>query len=247
MIHYWKADCIRITKRIPRVLIVLAILIVYGILLVRASGKDNWNSVVFVADFINYVGLAPIFFGIVELAVVFSDDLKAKNMQVGIGMGLTRGQVVRTKYLDIAYMAFVDFACLAVSQIILAYVTGAALQGSQLWDVMAASVIGWISTLAYTAVCVFLILLLQNAAIGILLYIVLEVGLIYTLLGKLFDLALIRSLHLEKFLLTTMLGKLQAQLMVGKLDCGSAVGVIVYIAIFYVIAVSVFRRRELEF
>lgn len=246
MIHYWKADCIRITKRVPRLVLTLAILVFYSILLVKASGKDSWNSVVFLSKFMTYMAFSPVVLGMIELAVVYADDLSCRNMQVGIGMGFSRKQVVRTKYWDVAYMSLVDLVSLALTQTVIACATGAAPKASQLRDIVAVTFSSWIMMLAYFAIASAVILLLQNASIGILLYLLLSVSLVCEALKKVFNFALIRNLHLERFLLTTLIGKLQAQLMIGKLAYGCAAGVVIYIVAFYALTSKVYQHRELE-
>ncbi len=96
MRNYIKADFKRIfAKRIHCILIVLIYLAIAALAVLKASNEETYMGT---ASMI--AGTLPIYFGTIVFFAVFSDDAKARTMQVAIGRGLTRKKVIYAKIIE---------------------------------------------------------------------------------------------------------------------------------------------------
>lgn len=61
----------------------------------------DWNTVTYLIMARAFAGMLPMFFGLLVFIAVFSMDFKAKTMQVAIGTGLSRAEVVLAKTVEV--------------------------------------------------------------------------------------------------------------------------------------------------
>ncbi len=247
MMHYWQADCIRILRRVPRIIATAAILVIYAIAVIYISTKTSWNSVTFLAAAASGISMAMIALGLVEFGAVFSDDLKAKSIQAAIGMGISRKKVVLTKYLEIGTIALLDLVCLGLATGICGALTDISLTAAQMAEAIHYLSGAWISIVAYCGAAMIFAFLLQGTGIASLVYLGLSLTFVDSLLEKALNLQVIRGLHLSQYLLSKSLESLNSKLILGIPDAGTMIRVAVYIVGFYLITVALFRRHELEF
>ena len=246
MIHYWKADCIRILKRVPRLIVTILLLLIYAGVLCYTSTKTGWNSVKFL-EFISFeIVVAPPLFGTVELIFVYGDDMKAKTMQQAIGRGLSRGQVLGTKILELAAVSLVDLVVLGTMQQLIGLATGIRLKNGQPLELFAYYCSIWIAMMAYGMLAGLATSLIRNAALGACIYLALSLSLVSGLLQVLFNMSFVKNLHLSNYLLTSCINMLQAQLIVNRFAAGSALGIVIYLVIAYILALRIFKHKELE-
>ncbi|MGL6269561.1 MAG: hypothetical protein ACRC2O_16625, partial [Chitinophagaceae bacterium] len=85
----------------------VAIYAILIIVLVIAS-KGQWNAVTFVLAVEQYIEFLPVLIGLVELISVFTEDFKAKTMQVAIGIGSPRYRIVLSKLIEMMLLVLVD-------------------------------------------------------------------------------------------------------------------------------------------
>ena len=90
---------------------------------------------------------------------------------------------------------------------------------------------------------------LQNMLVPILIYILFSSRAVYSILRALtfWGPEWVQKLHLESYTLDACLDTLRTHLVLGQLNPGALVGTGVYLGLGYLIAVYVFRRKELEF
>ena len=98
MHNYVMTDFRRIGKRLPRILLVLAVYSILFIINLVTLTQGTLDSVNFVIMTESFIGGMPLMIGTIELIAVFSDDFKAKTMQVAIGIGIPRYKVVLSKF-----------------------------------------------------------------------------------------------------------------------------------------------------
>lgn len=96
MLDYITADYIRIMKRVPRIIgLVLYFIAMIIFMMVRFnSTTSNWTSVSFVSATNSFIIFFSLFCGLFEFLSAISDDLKAKTMQVAIGLGISRSKLL---------------------------------------------------------------------------------------------------------------------------------------------------------
>ncbi|MGL4284045.1 MAG: hypothetical protein ACRCSI_10700, partial [Eubacterium aggregans] len=61
-----------------------------------------------------YIGFLTVMIGLVELLSVFSDDFKAKTMQVAIGLGIFRWCIVLCKLIEVMVLVLADLLIFAL-------------------------------------------------------------------------------------------------------------------------------------
>lgn len=244
---YWKADCRRILKRIPRLVILTALNLIYVIVFFTKSGKASWNSVEFLSFFSSSVSLMALFVGLVELNAVYGDDLKTRTLQVAIGRGISRRRVILIKLLEGAFLMFLDLAFLTVLLTALAAGTGAGLHGEQFLEIFSLFLTYWLMTVAYFGVAAILTVNLQGTMIATFVYLAVASTIVDYLLRCVLEMKALRGLHLSQYLLAAAAGNFQSRLVLGTFDVKNLLIVLAYIAASYVISLLLFRHKELEF
>lgn len=246
MINYLKADCKRVFRRIPRIIIMLIMIGIFDYFLIKETGSDGWNSVKLLGKIEDFIEIYIFCAGFIEFVYIFASDLKAKTMQVGIAMGIKRRRVIGTKYLDIAVLSFVDLLFFMANMIIIGTVTGAGLKAFQFRDVIVIFVIAWLSIIAYTSFGTLVTLFMQNASLGALVYLIISFNFVNMGLKYIFDLKFIRCLKLSNYILTGCISKFKAQLMVGVFDIRSGIVIAIYLVGVFLICCRIFRKKELS-
>ena len=244
---YWGADCRRIMKRIPRLVILIALNLIYAIVLLTKSGDASWNSVEFLSFFSPSVGYMALFAGVVELNAVYGDDLKARTIQVAVSRGISRQKVVLTKLLEGAFLLLLDLAFLTVLLTTLAAGTGAGLHPEQVLEIFSLFLSNWLMNVACFAIAAILTVSLQGTMIATFLYLAIASTMLDYFLRYVLEMKALRGLHLSQFLLTSAAGNFQSRLVLGTFDVKNLLIVCVYIAASYVISLLLFRHKELEF
>ncbi len=247
MLHYWKADCRRIMKRIPRLLLLAAVILIDTLIFIRTAGEGGWNSATCLSHLSNLVGFMPIFFGMIELSAVYGDDFRARIMQVAIGLGISREKVVLTKYLESAFLLFTDYLFFGVYFLILSKISGVSMNAGQLGELAVGIGVAWLLTLVYMGVTGILTINQQGTGASILLYLALSTTIIRSLLDSLLNLKAIRGLHLSQYLLSTASDLFRSRLLLGTFDVRALVTVLCYLVGAYAATVLLFRHKELEF
>ena len=170
-------------------------------------------------------------------------------MQVAIGRGISRAQVVAVKLIDVTLVMLIDLVMFIVLTLALSFVTGAPLAGTQLVGHLIDFLVQWLECAGYTALVLTLLFHLQNMLVPILIYILFSSRAVYSILRMLtfWGPEWVQKLQLESYTLDACLDTLRTHLVLGQLNPGALVGTGVYLGLGYLIAVYVFRRKELEF
>lgn len=246
MKNYWKANCKRILSRKIRIIITLLLFIALDALMIYSSKNQKWNSVTFMDTLQGCKTVLVVALGLIEFIFVYASDLKAKTMQTAIAMGVRRRHVILTKYFDLAFLTIVDLLILTASQLIVGAITGAPLQTYQIGDLLILIFMTWLSIQAYAGFAIIVTLLLQNSALGGLVYLIFATKQGYNVLSFLFNLKIIRSLQLSGYLLSPSLNKFQAQILTSNFDFLSFILIVFYIVIAFVLCLRVFHKKELN-
>lgn len=245
MINYIKADFNRIGKRIPRyIVMVLAFAAMAAIMLKLADGETVYGVVDILNKAVPYI--CPVF-GIIEFFFVYADDLKAKTMQIAIGHGVSREQVVVTKWLEFSLLCLIDLVVLTVEIVICCAIKGALFSGEPAGDVIILMVFGLIRNIGAMGVTMILIFLTENVVLSVIVYMLASLGILGAIVGIILTIGPLENLHLDRYLFSTLLTTAQSRMIVGTFSVGHILGIIAYLAAFYFVTVLLFKRRELEF
>lgn len=251
MKNYILADCRRVLTSRAHIIEIAAFGVCMIVLAVWKSmtSTGNWNSLAYL-DAISFpLSMMAMFLGMFVLIGVFSEDFKAKTMQVAIGRGISREQVVAVKLIDVTLVMLIDLVMFFVLTLALSLVTGAPLAGTQLVGHLIDFLVQWLECAGYTALVLTLLFHLQNMLVPILIYILFSSHAVYSILRTLtfWGPEWAQKLHLEDYTLDSFLDTLRTHLVLGRLNPGALVGIGVYFVLGYLAAAQVFRREELEF
>lgn len=246
MFNYMKADLHRIFTRIPRwISLFIQCLILAGICYI--TKLVDWSNENFVAAMNMYFTYAaPLFIGLFDLGVIYSDDFKAKTLQVAIGSGISRIQVIIVKFMELAIIALFDLIVQVIVSFLMAGILNAGLTAVQYGDFAVLIFIAWLTALCCTAAAAILMFRNQNGEIGKLIYIAIWLP-VPSLLRYLLEIGPWAQLQLSKYLYSEQLSLLSSYLMLRKMNFGCLISIVIFIAVCFVITVLLNRHKELEF
>ncbi|MDO4530430.1 MAG: hypothetical protein Q4C06_00480 [Bacillota bacterium] len=246
MINYICADLKRIMVRLPRVMMTLC---VYAVLLivVAVTYYTGWSSVNFIKNIQQYIGMVPVALGLIELIAVFSDDFKAKTMQVAIGLGISRTKVVLCKLIEMIVLAVVDAIIFAVLALGAAFILDAGLNPEQIREFGASISMMAISCVAYTSLTMIVMFYNQGTGLGRIVYLALSGGVVSLAITLIGLLKYLEALHLDSYTLTHFLSVAKARWVIGAPDIKPFIAILIYVAVSTAITAFLFRKRELEF
>lgn len=246
MNRYLKADFYRIFGRVSRYITLLILFIAFGAILFAISdGATPYGMVETVTQIVNTV-VVPVF-GLVEYGVVYSDDLKAKTMQIAIGTGVSRKKVIFTKWLEIVLLTALDLAVFLLIAFVVSRVRGVVFSGEPLRDVLILSGFSLVKLAGAAAITSILLFGTMNATLGMILFIAAAFGILYFLVSAIITIGPLESLHLDQYLFSSLLEAAKSRAVIGTISVPHIVGIIVYLVVFYLIACRAFRKVELEF
>ena len=110
MKQYFLADYRRAMTCRPHLveIVLMAVAVILMAVWGRFTVDGNWNAVSYLSAISFPLSFMAMFLGLFDILAVFSEDFKAKTMQVAIGRGVSRTQVVLTKLLDVAMVLLTD-------------------------------------------------------------------------------------------------------------------------------------------
>lgn len=122
-----------------------------------------------------------LFVGIPVFIAVIKDDFRSRSMQVALGFGIPRSQMVVCRFLETVMV----FAEVYVIQMILSFVLGMAF-GYDMSLVTNAVVEMWIElipVISHMAIALLVVYASMNHTLGLIIYIVLELGIVNIIFG----------------------------------------------------------------
>lgn len=252
MFNYILADYRRILIRLPRLLFVAFYEIVLIAIVIRAwrNGQTNYSSV----DFINSLhlwvfALGSTLFGVEVLINIFSDDFKSKTMQVAIGIGVTRLQVVTAKLVQAFLILVTDILVTCAVLTGLVFVTGANIVPQQIFQLFVEFLYILLSCTCWIGITSILVFKMQSLILPMIVYIFLNFG-----VSEYFLRLLTRSgseilsrIHPEKISLDHFLYLFRTNLLMERFHLGAVIGIIAYIVIGIYLTYLIFRKQELDF
>lgn len=242
MKNYFNADMHRIRRNHGHVVWLLVILIALAaIAAFRAGDEEKYMDFIATAS-----GGMPIYLGIIIFFAVFADDTKAGTMQVAIGRGLTRAQVVWAKVMEGVYLTVIYYALAGVILAVIPMVMHLQMASADYLTIVTSILGSVFNTMLYFNIgMIFIVATLKSnyAEIIFILFVFdiipgainLLLGLCYTNLGW---------PNLLPYLYSSMVGSFLDNPMA---NLGNALGMIIYLAVSLFLTIRIFKKKELEF
>ena len=242
----FKADIIRLHKK-PSMIVFMCIqiflfaaFIVVIQLLAEEFGGSNAAS-----GIAGGAGSAGLFVGIPAYLAVIKDDFKSRSMQVAIGFGIPRSRMVICRFLEICMI----FAEIFVVQTILGFIFGivSGYDMGQTAGALADMWIGLIPTISHVAIALLVVYTAMNHTLGLVIYIVLELGLVDMVLSLIKMVPFLRDIKIDfsNYWVDGVISNALDQPVMQE-----ALYVLITLAVYVVLpviaAAAVFKKKELE-
>ncbi len=249
MINYLRADLGRIYKRIPRAIVLgFFYALALGIEIYVVRSQNTIDSVSFTESVVSSLNMLMIGFGLVETNALFSDDFKAHSISYAIGSGISRRRIVAEKLIASFILVLTDMAFGALLFMIMGTFTGVKLQGYQLWTLTVVVVMGAVQISLILSLVMFFIIYVHGSGAGLVVFLIMCFDPLDKVLIFLSDNKIVQSLHLKELTYSSVSDKLMTQLNLGiGIPAAQLLGVIIYFAIGFGLAMLVFKKQEPEF
>lgn len=244
MVYYIIADVKRIFARTSRIIATSIILIIS--MLIAYATKES-GSLGFLQVYKQVLNYLPVAFGVIELLAIFSDDFRAKSMQIAIGCGIGRNRVIVSKWLEFVIFSFMDWVSMLVLTLITCAVSGNKIQAVVVGEIVITVfhiILKNITMAAYVGILAFL---LQNVTTPMILYILLSTGIVETIVSVATINPTIALLHLDSRTPLGMVNYAESRMAMGSFPFLTYLGIAIYIALGLIITMVAFRKKELEF
>ena len=252
MINYILADFKRIAFRVPR-LITLAIfeLCFIGFIILKwRTAFGAYNSVSFLANSNTFYGTVFLLtITVVDFVHSFSYDFRAKTIQVAIGIGISRLQLIVCKLIQTTLVILTDLLITYVVMAVLCLVTGNVLTGHQAVQVLAQGLASLLLASCSAALTMPLVFRTQNMIMSMIAYILLQSGIFTNILHWISRSApeIIVRLQLERLTHDSCIGLMQMNMLMGHVQILPLLGIIFYFALGIYLTWLAFRKLELDF
>lgn len=249
MLNYIHADLHRIARRVPRIVLLLLIIVISAFVMINGAVGDNLNSIGFMANMAGLFTVTGVLFGLVEIMSVFSDDFRAKTMQVAIGLGISRPQVVLAKSIEYAVLNLVDELIVAVLVIAGSFSIGIGLNGDDIYQIIIRVIFAVLNALIPALFTMIPIFYLQGTGLTAILFLILYVDPLSAIISFGFSTnEWVIRLHLNELPFSNMLGAVTtAMTLHTNVPFAQFLGLAIYTVAGFVLTVLVFRKCELEF
>lgn len=247
MKKYIRADLYRLWRRIPR--LILLVIVVYLIGDMFRPGANQDSTILDLMDmFEEVLKYVPVYFGVIELMYVFGDDFIGKTAQIAIGTGVTRREVVFSKWIEIVINTAIDAVIITIIVLIESIIKTHTMPGELLAAVLVHLLVAVMATAAYIAVVLPIMFAMQNITVAFLLYPLFSSGLFSKFIDFLGNaVKFIRVHHLASYTLYNCLNVFRSRLILGSFSITSFVGMLIYVCAGVAITLAVYKKKELEF
>ena len=250
MLNYIRADVKRILRSSSHLFLMILVFAVYFSVLYFPNRNMQVTPVSLVVSACGVLEWVMLFIGLFEMIAIFSEDFKVKTMQIAIGLGVTRTQVVLCKLFEVLALLVLD--CLMV--IAITMLSGAALGFTiplkVLMDVVRVLLVhGLLGCAVFTSLTMIVLFVTHSMILSIFTYCFVGIDIVGILLSLLpmFGFEWIENLNLNRLTLSYLAGIVNTRLALGTVDIGGLVGLLIYMGIGLFATCKLFQKRELEF
>lgn len=245
MIGFMKAGLHRIGRRKQRTCTLLVIYLVLGAIFFAAFGHTTMYEA---SDMLTkFFGMIAMVFGIIEYIFVYADDIKSKTMQVAIGAGAKRSQIVLAEWLQATFLMLMDVAVLLLILYVTFIVKGTPTNTEGIKDICIWGLFRALDASTSYAIAAVFVFWLQTTTMPMLIFLASVLGALDAVLTVIVDLGILSSLNLKKYMIFTLLNTIQARTIMGILPVGELLAYAVEMLLLYVVTCHLFKKKELEF
>lgn len=250
MFKYIRADLYRIFHQVFRYIWVILCIVVAVALHLNSAMKNDLNAVGFAASVHSYITVVSVICGIGELSAIFSDDFRAKTMQIAIGSGVSRRHVVLAKLLEMAFLILLDllvtFLLMILSGVLF---MGISFTAHPIQQMLVNVLTGALTAVLCADVTMILLFYTQKTGFAPLLFLVLFIDPIQQIFRWFLSTnETFLRLHLGDYTMSALTGTINTQLGLGaSFPAKQLIVILVYIVAVYFITCLVFKKRELDF
>ncbi len=244
MINFLQADLKRLMKRVPLMVTLIVMFVLHvGIICYAYMKKSSASS--FVGAATTSFDIMAIIMVIAEFAAIFSDFMRANVMQVAIGRGISRRQVVLFKYLEVAIVLCFNLLMLTLLTLLLNPILGARLDVLQIKDLLIRFITTWIQHVGLLSFAMIPIFGFFSPVAGLLLYVALIADLDKVLLSLLKNIKGLEMLTLENYTFSSYESAFASHLYLGTFSISKFIPLVIYIALAIFISIKIFKKKEL--
>lgn len=240
-----KAGLHRIGGRKQRTITLLAIYLVLGAFFVKAVDHYTMYEVTNVLT--KFFGAIAMLFGVIEYIFVYADDIKSKTMQVAIGAGAKRSQIVLAEWLQATFLILLDVAVLLVILYASFLVCGTPTNAEGLRDICLWGLFRALNASTAYALAAVFVFWLQTTTMPMLIFLAAVLGTLDTIMTVIVDMGFLSALNLKKYLIFTLLDTMQARAIMGIFPAGETLIYAVEMLLLYAVTCHLFKKKELEF
>lgn len=247
MIKYIRADLYRLWRRIPRLVMLALVLLAVGD--IYKPGDNAGSTILDLIDmFESTLKYVPVYFGVIELMYIFGDDFAGKTAQIAIGTGVTRREVVISKWLEVIINTAIDASVMTVMVLIECLIKTHTMPISLVGAVLVHLLVCIMATAAFMSLVLPIMFAMQNITVAFLIYVLLASGLVNKLVDFLSNqIKFIRVYHLGSYTLYNCLNVFRSRLILGSFNITSLIGVTIYVAAALMATILIYNKKELEF
>ena len=242
MRNYFKADIKRIfAKRGHRMIVLLLYLAIAALLVLKASDEESYMGTASMV-----AGTLSIYFGTIIFFAVFSDDTKARTMQVAIGRGLTRKKVIYAKVLEGLFLAVLYYGISGILLSVIPVVMQVSISSSAIISFWTDITTCLFDTMFFFMISMIIIAATLKTNIAEIIFILFVVDIIPGAIsvGLAFAETNLGMPSLIPYLYESCVN---AMIKNPIANLGSILGVIIYLGVTLFLAVHFFQKKELEF
>ena len=250
MLNYVRADVKRILRTSSHMFSMALLFVVYFCTLYFPNRNVQVTPVSLVVSACSALEWITIITGLFEMIAVFSEDFKVKTMQVAIGLGISRTQVVLCKLIEIIILLALDCLVYIAITLLGGAVLGLAIPLKVLMDVVLILLVkGLLACIVFTCLTMIVLFVTHSTILSVFTYVFIGVDVIGLLLSLLpmFGFSWIEDLNLNRITLNYLIGVVHTRLALGTIDLGGLLGMAIYTAIGLFCTCKLYRKRELDF
>lgn len=242
MRNYFKADIHRIHHKTSYkiwLIIIYLFIILLGIF--KCSDESSYADITsFITSFL------PIILGIITFFGVFSDDSKAKTIQVAIGRGITRNKVIVTKVLESAFLITIYYAIVGLILTIIPQLLHTNISSVVMNQIWLDTIESILNTILYFNIGLMVLVMTMKSNLAEITYILFAFDIIPGMIniGLVTCNTKLNFPNLIPYVYQSMVGDLLKN---GITSWPCIIGIALYLIIIMVLSTKLFNQKELEF
>ena len=250
MRNYFRADIRRIFSNKSHAFSMILLFAVFFAALSIPNRTQQVTSVSLVASACGLLDWLFTIIGLFEMIAVFSEDFKVKTMQVAIGMGITRMQVIFCKLLEVMFLVVLD--CIVLTLMVLGIATffGIVIPAIMLKDLLLTLLVKGVFRLAInTSLTMVVFFVTQSTVLSIFIYVMIGYDIIGILLQlrAMFGFNWIETLKLNRMTINYCTGLLHSRLVLGQFSLTAFLGLCACFCAGLFGTCKLFSKQELDF